>query len=60
MPTVVEPFKFDGVRYSPGDTVSPEVAKQLPEGYSMTDAQNKKALAETVEDDSDDDADDAE
>jgi hypothetical protein len=58
MPTVVQSVKHDGVRYLPGDTVSPEVAKQLPEGFSMTDAQAKKALAETVEDDSDDDADD--
>lgn len=55
---VALPIKHDGVRLAPGDECPPELAKALPEGYAMKESEYKKHLAETVEDDGDDDGDD--
>lgn len=55
---VALPIKHDGVRLAPGDECPSELAKALPEGYAMKESEYKKLLAETVEDDGDDEDED--
>lgn len=58
MPKAGEPFKYDGTRYAPGDDVSAEVAKKLPDGLVVSDSEYKKLLAaDAAEVEADDDKD---
>lgn len=48
---IVEPIQHNEKSYAPGDSVSDAEAKELPDGYAVTDSEYKKLQKEEATDD---------